>query len=206
MARPAPREPDEGKFRVPASVRLPVELTPPEGFDPARVETWPDVDGRLEWVAGRLLYMPPCGQRQAETVTDVVITLGSWARSHPEFVVGTADAGLDTEKDTRGADAAIWRRADVRPVTGSFSTVPPLLAVEVAGRDERERELREKARWYLDARVPIVWLVLPEDSEVVVMTPDGESRHRSGDRLPADPRLPGLAPAVDDFFLQISRG
>src|SRR5207244_2055070 len=83
MARPAPREVDEETIQVPASVRFPVELTPPDGFDPARLETWPRVEGRLEWVEGRLLYMPPCGKMQEHTVADLVTTLGIWVRSHP---------------------------------------------------------------------------------------------------------------------------
>ena len=62
MARPAPHGAD-GDW-LPGTVRYPVELVPPEGFDPARVETWPRIDGRIEWVEGRLLYMPPCGERQ----------------------------------------------------------------------------------------------------------------------------------------------
>ena len=63
MARPAPHDVD-GDW-LPGTVRYPVELVPPDGFDPARVETWPRIDGRLEWVEGRLLFMPPCGERQA---------------------------------------------------------------------------------------------------------------------------------------------
>jgi Uma2 family endonuclease len=206
MARPAPRELEEETFRVPGSVRFPVELTPPEGFDPARVETWPDVEGRLEWVAGRLLYMPPCGDRQQDTVADMVHALVGWVRAHPEFVVGTSDAGMHIGEDTRGADAAIWRRADLGPLTGGFRTVPPLLAVEVAGRDERERQLRDKAGWYFRAGVPLVWIVLPEEREVVVLTHVRETRRGVGDRLPEDARLPDLAPPVDEFFVQISRG
>src|SRR5262249_45357409 len=75
-------------IHVPASVRFPVELVPPDGFDPARLETWPHVEGRLEWVGGRLLYMPPCGEMQQATVADVVGVLISWQRAHPEFSVG----------------------------------------------------------------------------------------------------------------------
>ena len=191
---------------MPASVRFPVELTPPEGFDPARVETWPEVEGRLEWVAGRLLYMPPCGDWQQDTVGDVVFALISWVRSHPEFVVGTSDAGVHIGGDTRGADAAIFRRADLGPRTGGFRTVPPVLAVEVAGRDERERELRDKAGWYFRAGVPLVWIVLPESREVVVLTLEGARRFGVGDRLPSDPRLPDLAPIADELFVQISKG
>jgi len=51
MARPAPGELDVETVPVPGSVRFPVELTPPDGFDPARLETWPRVEGRLEWLA-----------------------------------------------------------------------------------------------------------------------------------------------------------
>jgi len=40
--------------------------------------------------------------------------------------------------------------------------------------------------------------------EVVVVTRAGASRHRSGERLPADALLPGLVPAVDELFVQVS--
>ena len=204
MARPARSELDEETFPVPGSVRFPVELTPPDGFDPARLETWPRVAGRLEWVAGRLLYMPPCGERQSWTVADLVFTLGHWVRSHPGFVFGTNEPGTLLRDDVRAADAAIWRRAEARPASPGVSRVPPLLAAEVGGRDEGARELREKARWYLDVGVGVVWILLPKEREVLVVTPAGESRHQMGERLPPDPRLPGLAPQVEELFSQIS--
>ena len=91
------------------------------------------------------------------------------------------------------------------PYQGGFRRVPPLLAVEVAGRYERERQLREKARWYLEASVPVVWIVLPKKREVLIVTAAGDTRHRRGERLPGDPRLPGLAPMVDELFVQVSR-
>src|SRR5438128_10081571 len=128
MARPAPSELDEETFPVPGSVRFPVELTPPDGFDPARLETWPRVAGRLEWVAGRLLYMPPCGERQSWTVADLVFTLGTWVRSHPGFALGTNEPGILLRDDVRAADAAIWRRANARPAGPGVARVPPLLA------------------------------------------------------------------------------
>src|SRR5437016_6834472 len=121
MARPARSELDEETFPVPGSVRFPVELTPPDGFDRARLETWPRVAGRLEWVAGRLLYMPPCEERQSWTVADLVFTLGHWVRSHPGFVFGTNEPGILLRDDVRAADAAIWRRAEARPASPGVS-------------------------------------------------------------------------------------
>ena len=205
MIRPAPSEPGEETISVPGSVRFPVELTPPEGFDPARPETWPDIAGGLECVAGRLLYMPPSGFRHQWTVTDVVAILASWRRSHPEFFVGAGEAGMRLHGDTRGADAAVWRRSDVGPLTPSFMSIAPILAVEVQGRYESSRALADKARWYLERGVSVVWLVYPATQHVVVVKPIGESRYEVGTRLPACPELPDLTPEVSEFFSQVSQ-
>ena len=191
----------EDVVRVPASVRFPVELVPPDGFDPARLETWPRVEGRLEWVGGRLLYMPPCGEMQQATVTDVVVVLGLWQRTHPEFSVGTNEAGMRLGEDSRGADAGVWRQ---RPQRWGFRREPPVLAVEVAGQDEDADALREKARWYLAQEVPVVWVVLPGEREVIVVTSAGETRHAIGEQLPMRQELPGLQPQVADLFRQVS--
>jgi Uma2 family endonuclease len=195
----------EETITLPRAVRFPVELVPPEGFDEERLETWPRVVGRLEYVQGRLLYMPPCGDLQQDVVTDVVITLGTWVRSHPEFVLGTNEAGMRLAGSTRAADAALWRRRDLAGYTGGLRRVPPVLAVEVASPDEPEHPLRDKARWYLGAGVRAIWIVLPDSREVVVVTEAGEGRYRVGERIPAHPDLPGLSPEVSELFAQLAR-
>ena len=134
---------------LPRAIRFPIELIPPDGFDEERLETWPRVVGRLEYVEGRLLYLPPCGDEQQEVVTDVVITVGAWVRAHREFVLGTNEAGMRLAGMTRAADAAVWRRELLGPRTGGLRRVPPVLAIEVAAQDELEGALEEKARWYL---------------------------------------------------------
>ena len=194
----------EETIPLPRAIRFPVELIPPEGFDPERLETWPKIEGRLEYVNGRLLYMPPCGDMQQDTVGDVVLLLGAWARVHPDFVFSTNEAGMVLGGDARGADGAIWRRADVGKYEHKFRRVPPILAVEVAGEDEDEPALRDKAAWYLGAGVQVVWIVLPEQREVVVITGVGEHRCRLGEILAPHSALPDLTPRVADFFVQIS--
>jgi Uma2 family endonuclease len=188
-------------IQIPRAVRFPIELVPPPGFDPERTSTWPRVPGRLEWHEGRLLYMPPCGEVQQATVTDVVITLGAWVRHHREFVLGTNEAGMRLQGSTRAADAAIWRRADFGFASG-VARKPPLLAVEVAGADDPESTLIDKARWYLEVGVSVVWLVLPESRDVVVVTAAGTHRAASHELLPPHPDLPRLSVRVSDFFLQ----
>ncbi len=187
-----------------AGLRFPVELRP-AGFRADEPATWPDVEGRLEWVEGRLLYMPPCADVQQDVVVDVVHVLRTWSEEHVDLVVGANEAGMKLGDDVRAADAAVWRRADVGPSVGRVRHVPPLLAVEVAGQDEDERTLRAKADWYLGHGTGVVWLVLPETREVVVVTREAEARFGLGQSIAADSRLPGLVPTVDRFFAQLLR-
>jgi Uma2 family endonuclease len=189
-------------IQIPRAVRFPIELVPPPGFDEERLETWPSVVGRLEWHEGRLLYMPPSGEIQQVTVTDVVITLGAWVRSHREFVLGTNEAGMRLGGATRAADAAIWRRSDFG-FGGGLARRPPILAVEVAGADEPEELLLHKARWYLSVGVPVIWNVLPGSREVVVVTSAGESRFADRQRLPSHPDLADLVVHASDLFTQL---
>jgi Uma2 family endonuclease len=204
MARLAPLELTEKTILVPAAVRFPVELDLPPGFAPDDPGTWPAVEGRLEWVGGRLLYMPPCGSRQSLTVADVVATLAPWVRAHPGFVLGTNEAGMALGGDVRGADVAIWRRAPSAAAEPGLSREPPVLAVEVSGRYDTEELLREKARWYLAHGVAVVWVVLTAPREVLAATRGGERRLGAGETLPEHPALPGLAPRVDALFEQVA--
>ncbi len=189
---------------LPRAIRFPIEFIPPEEFAPERLDTWPSVAGRMEYVEGRLLYMPPCGETQQYTVTDVVITLGAWIRLHPEFLLGTNEAGMFLNDSIRAADAAVWRRSDVGQVRRGLPRVPPVLAVEVAGEDESEGALRAKAQWYLDVGVATVWLVLPETREVVVIRSTETRRFQLGETISPDPHLPDLAVRVDEFFVQLT--
>jgi Uma2 family endonuclease len=188
---------------LPRAVRFPVELLPPKGFDPDELATWPRVDGRLEYVDGRLLFLPPCGDDQQDTVTDVVIALGAWVRAHRDFVLGTNEAGIRLGGDTRAADAAIWRRDGLGPRTGGFRRVAPILAVEVAGVDDTDEDLLAKAEWYLSVGTRTVWNVVPGQRAVVVVTRDGARRYDAGEALPEPEGLADLRVAVADLFVQL---
>ncbi len=196
MARP------QQSMDVPPGTIFPVEVDPPFGFDPEDLNTWPP-NGRYEYVDGRLLYMPPCGDDQGDCAFATVGFLWSWMQSHPDFVGRTNEIGVSWPDGKRGIDVAVWRRNDLGPNTGGFVRVPPLLAVEIAGELDRESYLVDKAHWYLARSVAIVWLVLPETREVVVLADDAERRYGIGETLAAHPALPGLAPTVADFFRQL---
>jgi Uma2 family endonuclease len=183
------------------AVRLPLELPQPEGFDFARPQTWPPVTGRLEFVDGRLEYMPPSGEVQQRTVVDVLTELNLWRREHAGFVVGGNEAGMLLGGEVRAADAAVWRDS---PASEGFARTAPLLAVEVSGADDTVDLLRDKARWYLAHGVPTVWIVICAARSVTVVTREGEAEVAPEDRMPEPTGLPGLAPSVKSFFRQLS--
>lgn len=185
-------------------VRFPVELRA-EGVDPLQPSTWPKIDGRLEYVGGRLLYMPPCADYQQDVAVDVAYVLRSWSEHHPEFIVGGNEAGMKLGGDVRAADAAVWRAAEAGVRSGRVRTVAPVLAVEIAGEDEGEGALRDKAGWYLRQGVRLIWLVLPDTREVLVISSDGERRLGRGERMGTTESLPGLEPEVARLFAQLDR-
>jgi Uma2 family endonuclease len=201
-ARDEDRDPEVIELR---RVVFPVEIEKPPGFDPERPSTWPDDDGRLELVQGRLLYMPPTGRDQSHTIVDIVGELAAWATAHPEFTVASNEPGMKLGGDVRAADAAVWRIEDPPHERDRVALVPPLLAIEVAGRDDTEAALREKAAWYLASGVLTVWIVVPATRSIIVLEGDREQRFATGETLPAPIALADLRPRVDACFRQVSR-
>ncbi len=185
------------------AVELPLAPPLPHGFNPAAPATWPRIPGRLEYIQGRLLYLPPSGDEHQQTTADTVGALIAWQRRHPAFVVGANEAGMLLGGDVRAAEAAIWRRAAVVPTTGGLPRVPPVLAVEVAGRDDTLAMLRDKGRWYLARGVAIVWILLPATRAALVITEAGETEVPPGGRMPPHADLPDLEPALADLFCQV---
>lgn len=182
---------------------FPIEVAPPEAFRFDEPATWPTFDGRFEFVGGRLLYMPPCGEVQQDVTGTVAVVVGSWAEERQEYVFGSNEAGMLLGGDVRAADAAVWRRDTLGPYSGGYRRVPPILAIEVAGQQDREELLRQKAEWYLGHGVSVVWLILPERREVIVLEPERETRYGLGQQIAEHVELPGLSPAVDRLFRQL---
>ena len=187
---------------VPAdAVRLPAVLPVlPPGFVAERPETWPAGPGRYELVAGRLEYMPPCGEVQQLVAVDVATELNLWRRTNTAYDVGGNEAGMMLGGEVRGADAAVWLARKPQP---GFARVPPILAVEVGGQNDTLEYLEKKAEWYLSHDVECVWIVMPDTRSVRVVTKAGHVDVAGGARIPEHPSLPGLAPDVSAFFQQL---
>lgn len=77
----------------------------------------------------------------------------------------------------------------------------PDLAVEIKSPSDTVRKMREKAAYYLENGVRLVWLVFPEQRIVEVYTPDGEVEILvEGDLLDGGDVLPGFSFPVTEIF------
>ncbi len=189
---------------TPLGAHFPVPVRPPDGFDPARPETWPREPGRFEFLDGVLLYTPPIGETQIDVCLALTRILDAWTQANPAFRFRMADFGMMWGRDVRAADGTIWRRADLGTPGGGFSrNVAPVLAVEVYGQFDTERALLAKARWFLAHGVEVVWLLDPEARSARVLTRDLDATFAEGVALPEHPALPGLAPDVARFFEEL---
>jgi Uma2 family endonuclease len=105
----------------------------------------------------------------------------------------------------RKADASVIR-ADKLSVAEAqaegHTRVPPTLAVEVISPNDTAVEVALKVQAYLDAGVPLVWVVEPESRTVQIHRAAGPGAIlRGNDELTGEEVLPGFRCRVGDLFL-----
>jgi Uma2 family endonuclease len=193
---------DEDFIPVPRIARFPIELDPPPGFKAEDLKTWPRVDGKLEFYDGRLWYMPPSGGEQGHVAIDAGSVFREWARRTPGYVVSGNEAGMLLKREVRAADVGVWTREDYGSFDMRLRRKPPVVAVEVLGRDDSESYVRKKTRWYLDRRVRVVCFVRPKERDVVVVNTRERKRFSVREKLTI-PELPGFEVLVSRFFEQL---
>lgn len=157
------------------------------------------VDGRLveknmggfaSWVAGRIL-------RQL-AVHGEDLGLG-WVLDSE----GSYQCFGDESRKVRKPDVSFIRRGRLpnEQIPVGHILIPPDLAVEVVSPNDTAYEVEAKVQEYLDARVPLVWVVNPETRTVHVYRADGTvERLREDDELTAPEWIPDLHCKVAELF------
>lgn len=90
---------------------------------------------------------------------------------------------------------------DTRPIVtqGALARMPDL-AVKVKSPDDRYREMRAKAEYYLSNGTKMVWLVYPEKRLVEVLTPKDFQILQENDALTGGDLLPEFSVSVTAIF------
>jgi Uma2 family endonuclease len=178
-------------------------LTADEFFDwvhhPENRDRW------FELERGRVIEMPPPGERHGYVSGNIGRILGNYTFQRGCGYVCTNDTGviLETDPDTvRGIDVTLYdesRRYD--ELTPKYATRLPKLAVEVLSPDNRPGKTMRRVSQFLRKGLALVWVVDPEGRAVTV--------HRSSrepyvlgeqDEITGEDVLPDLSCPVADFF------
>ncbi len=168
--------------------------------------------GQYELVEGEIKRMPPTSGRHGKVTVKITTPLSVYVDEHDLGEVFAAETGYilkhaqkDGERDTvRGIDVSFVRKERILPdedVLEKFIPFPPDLAVEVVSPGNPRREIDEKVGEYLDAGVPLIWVIFPRTKTVTVYRQNGEVETKRGnDVLSGEDVVPGFTLKVDRIF------
>lgn len=172
-------------------------LTMPDGnryelVDGQLVDTGMSIES--SWIAGEILFLIRC-----------FLATNPIGRVFPEGTMYRCFAD-DTDK-VRNPDVSFIRHGRVSPdqIQQGYCRIAPDLAVEVVSPNDLHEELMRKLDDYLDAGVPLVWVVEPDLRCVTVYEAPGQTsrRLREADELTGGAVLPGFQCRVGDLFPRV---
>lgn len=140
----------------------------------------PQSGQRTELVRGRIIEVPPPGQRHGYVCSRFIYLLSHHVTNHRLGAV-FSESGMLTRRDpdtVRGPDISFYRAAKLPPIEqwGVYFDFPPDLVVEVRSPSDRWAEMAQKADEYLAAGVLLVVLLDPETRSAHIFAADEPAR------------------------------
>jgi Uma2 family endonuclease len=165
----------------------------------------PQDGSKRELVRGEVVVMPGPGVEHGEVQGNVYFQIKSFLQRNRIGRV-MVESGTVTERkpDTvRGPDVSYYskERLPLEKRVVGYHDQPPDLCVEVVSPSNSMRQLKAKAKEYLFAGVRMVWIVDPDNREVIVIVDPLESRTLEADAiLTGNDVLPDFSCKVADLF------
>jgi Uma2 family endonuclease len=161
--------------------------------------------GRYELVHGRLVEVP---------VGNLASSVGSRLTARLQIHCEASRQGesfnseqyyrcFGEDDHARKPDASFVRRERLPPgwTEQGYFEVPPDLAVEVTSINDIARDVEEKVEEYLEAGIPLVWVIHPEARTAMIYRGDGSvQRLREQDELQGEDILPGFRVRLGDLI------
>lgn len=160
--------------------------------------------GRYELEDGRIAEMPSLSEIHGAICWSVAHLLGRYFVPRSGYLL-TNDTGLIVKRrpDTvRGPDLmAFLERPASEDLKFAFVERIPTLVVEVLSPSDRLGKTITRINQYLKRGIPLVWVIDPEDRNVLVYSQNRESKTLDEtDDLNGDGVLPDFQCKVSDFF------
>lgn len=167
----------------------------------------PDDEWRYELVEGRLVRMPPTGDRHNRTSARLFGAVYGFVTSRGLGEVYPQESGFllsaSGEPDTVLAPDLAFVRAEhvPRPTIDGFPRIAPDMVAEVISPSQTLPQLRQKAETWLAYGVRQVWILVPETRTVEVWSAAGPPAILDeNDTLAGEDALSGFTVAVADLF------
>ncbi|MFO0844576.1 MAG: Uma2 family endonuclease [Gemmataceae bacterium] len=168
-------------------------------------------DGMERWILRGELWEKPMTKRNrfhSGATARIAQLLGNWLDAQPaprgEILDGEAGCILSHDPDTTVGIDVVYVSAEVMAKQSADTTLidgAPILAVEVLSPNDTTEEITSKVKGYLDAGVPLVWVVHPQFRTVTVHRPGEEPElFNVKQELSGEPHLPGLKLRVEAIF------
>jgi Uma2 family endonuclease len=168
-------------------------------------------DGVERWLIRGQLREKPMTYRNrwhSRAMIRVGYFLEAWREQQPEprgSVLGDeAGVRLVRDPDTTAGIDVIYISAEVAARNPDDTTIidgVPVLAVEILSPNNTVEEIDEKIGQYLEAGVPLVWIIDTRDRTVTIYRPGQEPEFvNARQELSGDPELPGFRVRVADLF------
>jgi Uma2 family endonuclease len=172
-------------------------------YTPIDVERLSDLHGRLyELIHGELVEKIVSAEANliaGHIVTRLNNTYSGWrAYVFPEQPTYCFP---DPKHGRRPDVCLVWRERLPEGVTDEEIYVVPDLVVEVVSPSNIYSDIRERVNEFLEAGVPLVWIVEPAFRSIVIYRKDGSvGWFREADVLSNEPALPDFSVRVGDLF------
>jgi Uma2 family endonuclease len=168
-------------------------------------------DGVERWlIRGRLREKPMTYRNRwhSRAMVRVAYFLEVWREQQPEprgsVLGGEAGVRLTRDPDTTVGIDVVYISAEVAARNRDDTTIVdgvPVLAVEILSPNNTVEEINEKIDQYLEAGVPLVWIIDPHRRTVTICRPGQEPEFvNARQELSGEPELPGFRVRVADLF------
>lgn len=154
---------------------------------------------------GRIVEVPQPGELHGIICFLIAHWLGLYIFQRGKGYLCTNDTGLVLKQKpgtVRGPDIMLFDETrTLAKISRTFATRIPKLVVEVLSPSNRPSQMNRRVSQYLKRRVPLVWVVDPEDRKVTVYRP-GKDLYvlEEADELTGEDVLPGLKLPVAKLF------
>lgn len=160
--------------------------------------------GRYELEDGRIVEMPSPSEMHGAICWLVAHLIGKYFVPRSGYLL-TNDTGLIVKRrpDTvRGPDImGFLERPAFEDLKFAFVERLPIVVVEVLSPSDRPGKTTRRVNQYLKRGIPLVWVVDPEDRNMIVYTQNQESiTLDETDDLTGGEILPGFHCKVSEFF------